>query len=156
MKVWASLLVISILALGVAACTDLETPEQRFADMEKKAAGGDARSCYILGLMLEQGFGAPQDKCQAAKSYRKAAEKGQVEAQYRLGSLYYHGRGVKRDMKQAAQWYKKAAAQGYTQAQAALGNMYLLGQGVPQDSSRGAYWLKQSLKLKRQVNSTQD
>lgn len=154
MKAWASVLVIFILALGFAACTAPETPEQKFADMKKKAAGGDMRACYILGLMHEQGYGVAQDKCQAALCYRKAAEKGQVEAQYRLGSLYYHAQGVPKDLQQAAEWYKKAAEQGYTPAQAALGNMYLLGEGVPRDSSKAAYWHKKSLKLKKPIDFT--
>lgn len=156
MKPWASGLVIFILALGFAACTKPETPEQKFADMEKKAAGGDVRARYILGLMHEQGYGVAQDKCQAASCYMKAAEKGQVEAQYRLGFLYYHGHGVPRDLKQAAEWYEKAAKQGDPQAQAALGNMYLHGQGVPKDSSKAAYWHKKSIKLQKHSDFTRD
>lgn len=156
MKAWASILVLFIMALGLAACTDRETPEQRFAEMEKKAAGGDVRAWYILGLMHEQGFGVTQDKCQAALCYKKAAEKGQVQAQYRLGFLYYHGQGVPRDLQQAAEWYKKAAEHGDPEAQAALGNMYLSGEGVPQDSSKAAYWHKKSLKLKDHADFTRD
>jgi uncharacterized protein len=156
MKAWASVLVIFILALGLAACADRETPEQKFANMEKKAAGGDVRAWYTLGLMHEQGYGIAQDKCQAALCYKKAAEKGQVEAQYRLGSLYSHGLGVPRDLKQAAEWYKKAAEQGYPTAQAALGNMYLLGEGVSRDSSKAAYWHKKSLKPKKHSDFTRD
>lgn len=156
MKAWASVLVIFILALGLAACADREIPEQKFANMEKKAAGGDVGACYILGLMHEQGYGVAQNNSQAALCYRKAAEKGQVEAQYRLGSLYYHGQRVPKDLKQAAEWYKKAAEQGYTPAQAALGNMYLLGEGVPRDRSKAAYWHKKSLKLQKQSDFTRD
>ena len=156
MKAWASILVFFLLALGLVACTDTETREQKFANLEKKAAGGDVLAWYSLGLMHEQGYGVAQDKCQAALCYKKAAEKGQVQAQYRLGSLYYHGQGVPRDLQQAAEWYKKAAEQGDTQAQAALGNMYLLGEGVPKDSSKAAYWHKKSLKLKKHVHFTKD
>jgi len=149
MKAWASVLVIFSLALGLAACAEPETPEKKFADMQKKAAEGHVRAWYILGLMHEQGYGAAQDKCQAALCYKKAAERGQVQAQYRLGFLYYHGQGVPKDLQQAAEWYKKAAEQGDPPAQAALGNMYLHGQGVPRDSSKAAYWHKKSLKLKK-------
>jgi TPR repeat protein len=156
MKVWASGLVILTLALGLAACAGPETPEQKFADMEKKAAGGDVRACYILGLMHEQGYGVAPDKVQAASCYRKAAEKGQVQAQYRLGSLYYHGQGVPKDLPQAAGWYKKAAEQGDTAAQAALGNMYLSGDGVPRDRSKAAYWHKKSLKSQKLSDFTRD
>jgi TPR repeat protein len=156
MKAWASILVLFILALGLTACADRETPEQRFANLEKKAAGGDVRAWYTLGLMHEQGYGIAQDKFQAALCHRKAAEKGQAQAQYRLGFLYYHGQGVPRDLQQAAEWYKKAAEQGDPEAQAALSNLYLSGQGVPKDSSKAAFWHKKSLKLNKNLDFTRD
>jgi TPR repeat protein len=156
MKIWASALVIFCLTLGLAGCADLKTPEQKFANLEKKAAGGDVLAWYSLGLMYERGYGVDQDICQAALCFRKAAEKGQFEAQYRLGSLYYHGHGVSRDVKQAAEWYKQAAEQGYTPAQAALGNMYLSGEGVPKDSSKAAYWHKKSFQLQKDRDFTLD
>jgi uncharacterized protein len=137
-----------ILALGLAGCAEPETAAQRFAAMEHRAAGGDARACYILGLMHEQGFGVAPDKSQAASCYRKAADKGLVEAQYRLGSLYYHGQGVPKDLEQAAAWYKKAAEQGNPQAQAELGSLYV--HGVPRDSARAANGQKKSLPIKEQ------
>jgi TPR repeat protein len=156
MQTRASILVLVILALGFAACADTETREQRLANMENQAAGGDVQAWYCLGLMHEQGYGGPQNICQAASCYRQAAEKGQIQAQYRLGSLYYHGQGVPRDLQQAAAWYQKAAAQGDSQAQAALGNMYLVGEGVPRDVSMAAYWHKKSLKLKKGVDLIRD
>jgi TPR repeat protein len=156
MKAWASILVLFILALGIAACAAPETPEQRFANMEKKAAGGDVPAWYTLGLMYEQGYGVAQDKFQAVSCYRKAAEKGQVEAQCRLGSLYYHGQGVPKDLQQAAEWYRQAAEQGDPQAQVALGNMYLSGEGVPKDISKAAFWHKKSFKLKKDRDFTLD
>ena len=156
MKAWGSILVLFILALGLAACADTETREQKIAHIEKKAAGGDLQAWYILGLMHEQGYGGAQKICQAASCYRKAAEKGQVQAQYHLGSLYYHGRGVPRDLQQAAEWYKNAAQQGDSQAQAALGNMYLMGEGVPRDVSKAAYWHKKSLELKKDADFIRD
>jgi TPR repeat protein len=156
MKAWASILVIFILALGIAACAAPETPEQRFANMEKRAADGDVRAWYTLGLMHEQGYGVAQDKFQAVSCYRKAAENGQVEAKSRLGSLYYHGQGVPRDLEQAVEWYKQAAEQGDPQAQVNLGNMYLSGEGVPKDSSKAAFWHKKSFKLKKDRDFTLD
>jgi len=156
MKAWASILFLLILAFGFAACADRETPEQRFANMEKKAAGGDVQAWYTLGLMHEQGYGVAQDKCQAARCYKKAAEKGQIQAQSRLGFLYYHGQGVPRDLQQAAECYKRAAEQGDPQAQAALANLYLSGEGVPKDSSKAAYWHKKSFKLKNDKDFTLD
>jgi uncharacterized protein len=156
MKTWAAVLVIFSLALGLVGCADRKTPEQEFANVEKKAVGGDVLAWYSLGLMYERGVGVAQDNCQAALCYRKAAEKGQVEAQYRLGSLYYHGQGVPKDLQQAAEWYKQAAEQGYTPAQATLGNLYLSGQGVPRDSAKAAYWHKKSFKPKKHIDIIRD
>ena len=139
MKVWVSVFLTIILLFGLAACTNTETREQRFADTKKKAAGGDVPALYSLGLMYEQGYGVAQDKYQAALCYRKAAEKGHVQAQYRLGYLYYHGQGVPRNLQQAVEWYRKAAEQGDTGAQAALGKIHSLGEGVHKDSSVAGY-----------------
>jgi TPR repeat protein len=136
MKSIVSIFLTVILVLGLAACGDNETRENKFANLEKKAAGGDVSAWYKLGLLHEQGCGIAQDKFQVALCYRQAAEKGQVQAQYRLGFLYYHGHGVPRDLKQAAFWYKKAADQGSPEAKAALDNMYLSGEAVPKDGSK--------------------
>jgi TPR repeat protein len=130
MRVLVSVFLALALLFGPAACTDVETREQRFANTEKKAARGDAAALYNLGLMCEQGYGVVQDKYQAAWCYRKAAEKGHVQAQYRLSYLYRHGQGVPRDLQQATECYEKAAEPGDPEAQAAFGNMPFSGESV--------------------------
>ena len=131
MKVLVTVFLTIALLFGLAACTDVETREQRFANTEKKAAGGNVPAQYTLGLMYEQGYGVTQDKSRAVLCYRKAAEKGHVQAQYRLGYLYYHGQGVPRDLQQATEWYEKAAEQGDTGAQAAFGKYTFLRRRRP-------------------------
>jgi TPR repeat protein len=138
-KVLVTVFLTIALLFGLAACTDVETREQKFANTEKKAAGGNVQAQYTLGLMYEQGYGITQDKSRAALCYRKAAEKGHVQAQYRLGYLYYHGQGVPRNLRQAAEWYAKAAEQRDVPAQADLGNMHLVGESVPKDISKAEY-----------------
>jgi TPR repeat protein len=130
MKVLVSVFLAIALLLGPAACTSVETREQRFANTEKKAARGDAAALYSLGLMFEQGYGVVQDKYQAAWCYRKAAEKGHIQAQYRLSYLYPHGQGVPRDFRQATECYEKAAEPRDPEAQAAFGNMPFSGESV--------------------------
>jgi len=144
MKVLVSVFLTMILLFRLAACTGVETREQRFSNTEEKAARGDVAALYNLGLMYEQGYGVAQDKCRAACYYRQAAEKGQVDAQYRLGCLYYRGQGLPKDLKEAAEWYASAANQDCSPAQAALGNMYLIGEGLPQDTSRAEYWYRRA------------
>jgi hypothetical protein len=156
MKAWASFLLIFILSLGLAACADNETREQKFAGIQRSAQKGETGAQYNLGLMYEQGYGVAPDTKKAATWFEKAAEKGEANAQYRLGFLYSHGQGVPKDLQQAAEWYKKAAEQGFAPAQAALGNMYLLGEGVPRDSSKAAFWHNKSLRLKNHTGFTRD
>jgi TPR repeat protein len=140
-KVLVTVFLTIALLFGLAACNDVETREQKFANTEKKAAGGNVQAQYTLGLMYEQGYGVTQDKSRAVLCYRKAAEEGHVQAQYRLGYLYYHGQGVPRaiDLQQATEWYEKAAEQRDVPAQADLGNMHLVGDGVPKDISKAEY-----------------
>ena len=57
MKVLVSVFLAIALLFGPAACTDVETREQKFANTEKKAAGGNVPALYTLGLMYEQGYG---------------------------------------------------------------------------------------------------
>ncbi len=117
MKVLVTVFLTIALLFGLAACTDVETREKKFAKTEKKAAGGNVQAQYTLGLMCEQGYGVTRDKSRAALCYRKAAEEGHVQAQYRLGYLYFHGQGGPRDLQQAAEWCAKAAEQGDVPAQ---------------------------------------
>ncbi len=130
MKVLVTVFLTIALLFGLAACTDVETRDQKFANTEKKAAGGNVPALYTLGLMYEQGYGVTQDKSRAASCYRKAAEKGHVQAQYRLSYPYCHSQGVPRNLRQAAEWYEKAAEPVDPEAQAAFGKMPFSGESV--------------------------
>ena len=90
--------------------------------------------------MYANGRGVPQDKAQAVKWYRKAAEQGYAAAQYNLGVMYYNGQGVPQDDAEAVKWYRKAAEQGLADAQTNLGGMYYFGQGVIQDNVYAHMW----------------
>ena len=56
-------------------------------DLRRKAEQGDAQAQYELGRAYSIGKGAPKDKAEAAKWYRKAAEQGHAEAQYVMSGL---------------------------------------------------------------------
>ena len=79
-----------------------------------------AYSQYFLGRMYAEGRGVPQDREQAAKWFRKAAEKGVQDAQYRLGGMYERGEGVPTDMEYAYAWYSVSAHIGNPKADGAL------------------------------------
>jgi hypothetical protein len=62
--------------------------------------------------MCYNGKGVPEDKKEAVKWYRKAADQGHRSAQYYLGAMYYYGEGVPKDDVEAYKWYSLSAAQG--------------------------------------------
>ncbi len=114
-----------------------ETARQEF---QAAHDAGDARSTFMLGVMREQGWGAPADNAEAAMWYRRAADAGLASAQYNLGIFHQFGRGVKQDEAVAAQWFAKAADQGHARAMNNLGSMYDTGSGVPQDKVEALKW----------------
>ena len=54
----------------------------------------------------------PQDRAEAFRLYRKAAEMGLVQSQFNLGTCYDMGWGVEKNEAEALKWYRKASAQG--------------------------------------------
>ena len=104
----------------------------------------DAAAQFRLGAMYYYGEGVAQDKREAAKWFRKAAEQGLAEAQFGLGMVCYHGDGVAQDVREAAKWFRKAGEQGYVDAQVSLGVMYGNGEGVAQDKREAAKWFRKA------------
>ena len=95
------------------------------------------------GLNL-YGEGVAQDKEEAVKWYRKAAEQGVAEAQFNLGVCYDNGEGVAQDKEEAVKWYRKAAEQGVAEAQYNLGACYANCEGVEQDKKEAMKWLRKA------------
>ena len=84
---------------------------QALADLQQRAAAGDATAQFEFGVLYYYGQGVAQDYGQARAWWEKAAAQGHADAQYILGILYDEGRGVVQDYAQARAWYEKAAAQ---------------------------------------------
>ena len=83
------------------------------------------RPPHSLGVAYENGQGVKQDRSEAVRWYRKAAEQGHADAQCNLGIRYTNGQeGLKQDHAEAVCWYRKAAEQGHAKAQYNLGVAY--------------------------------
>ena len=102
----------------------------------------------FLGYMYYNGEGVKEDKAEAMKWYRKAAEQGFALAQDNLGDMYwymyYFGNGVNEDKAEAVKWYRKAAEQGYAGAQSSLGMKYSHGEGVEEDKAEAVKWFRKA------------
>ena len=99
---------------------------------------------YNLGVMYSDGKGVQQDKAEAFKWYKRAAEKGYAPAQHNLSGMYRDGKEVKQDYNEAFKWCKLAAKSGHIGAMTVLGTMYVVGQGVAKDVSKGVYYLQRA------------
>jgi TPR repeat protein len=62
--------------------------------------------------MHAKGDGVPENKAEAVKWYRLAAEQGDAGAQNNLGLMYVKGDGVPQNYVKAYVWWSVAAAQG--------------------------------------------
>jgi TPR repeat protein len=119
--------------------------EQEAAESAEKAReaaeGGSVNAQYYLGLCYIHGVGVPEDRAEAEKWWRRAAEQGYTRAQCGLAGLYYSGgEGVVQDYREAAKWLLEAAEQGNTEAQCRIGKMYGEGKGVLQDDVEAHKW----------------
>ncbi len=100
-----------------------QTPEEKFAEVKRKAESGNEKDQLGLARMYYNGDGVTKDDAKAAEWYQKAAEKGNAFAQYNLGMMYDKGEGVPKDAAKAVEWWQKAATQGNDAAQESLKNL---------------------------------
>ena len=86
-----------------------------------------SESNYLLGCLLDGGFGGSQDPVLAAKHYIKAleADSSNSKALYRLGKVYLEGRGVaKADLNIAMDYLRRSAELNNADALIYLGDLY--------------------------------
>lgn len=100
------------LALGLIVGMASGAFAQDIESIKLKAAQGDAKAQYNLGIIYDKGYGVPEDDAEAVKWYKKAAEQGDAEAQYSLGFMYYYGDGVPKNLIRSYLWVLVSAEQG--------------------------------------------
>jgi TPR repeat protein len=104
---------------------------------------GDARGCYNVGLMADEGRGGARDISHAAAKYDEACDMGGSTACTNLGFLYENGRGVKKDGARAVALYHRGC-DGTSRQPSNLngclniGRAYRDGMGVEKNAARAA------------------
>lgn len=115
-----------------------ELPLYRAAAAQDFGPGQAALAfCYRHGVC-----GLRQDRSEAVRLYRLAANQGSARAQVELGWHLSRGEGVARDYAEAARYYRLAADQGDAEGQSALAGLYILGLGVARDEVEAVRYLK--------------
>lgn len=132
-----------------------DTPQDRQKTkrfLKDLAEKDDAKAQYRLGEMhAEDMYGedsedseAVQNRSEALRWFRRAAEQGFVKAQRNMGLFYQEGFGVDQNDGEAVRWFRKAAEQGDADSQYDLGVAYKVGYGVKQDEREALKWFRRA------------
>ncbi len=134
----------ALLLAGASCLLPSFAQEQvNLADLQDRAAKGDAEAELDLGRAYHLGKGVPKDYAKAADLYRKAAAQGKAKAMYNLGYIYLHAQGVPEDDAAAAQWIQKSADAGLPAGELWIGLAYYNGDSsLKTDYVAAAKWLK--------------
>ena len=130
-----------ILAVCAAAIPFLSAQNTDFANLWRKAAGGDAKAQFELAQEYFNGVKVAKDPKLMLEWLRKSADQGYAGAEVALGVMYQNGgvKGIEKDPHEAAKWYRKAARQKNKNAQQDLSAMLAKGLITKQEADwRGA------------------
>jgi uncharacterized protein len=108
--------------------------DQRFAVY---AEGGEAEDHYHLACLYEAGIEVEQDREQARRWYRMAAEQHHHEAQLALARL---GDGDPEPADETIHWWRQAAQAGRAEAQHRLGGWHAAAEGPDRDALQSLAW----------------
>jgi uncharacterized protein len=144
------LMLCALFTASLAQANTLEEARQKLAEKDFAAAHAiylslanqnDAKACYNLGLMYQDGDGVAKNLDEAAKWYTKSADLGYKEAQYTLGALVFQRQIQSISYRQAVTYYEQAAKQGHVKSQLNLGMLYFRGDVIAQDLPAAVQWL---------------
>ena len=113
------------------------------AELQSKAAKGDARAQVDLAIRYRDGKGVTKDDAKAMELAHKAADAGNADAMDLVGFAYLRGAVVKRSPEIAIAYFK-AAADESAQAAFNLGQCYFGAQGTAQDCPKALEWWKKA------------
>jgi len=101
-----------------------------------------------LSLAHDLGEGVEENKAEAAKWFRLAAEQDHAKAQYYLGNAYRIGQGVEEDQAEAVKWFLRAIESEledeFDEAEVYfhLGQADDLVRGVPEDKAEATEYFR--------------
>eukprot|EP00050_Salpingoeca_kvevrii_P004125 m.243407 g.243407 ORF g.243407 m.243407 type:complete len:398 (+) comp10949_c2_seq3:667-1860(+) len=95
-----------------------------------EAASATPHNLVLQGFIRDLRF---DEKEEAVRLYKLAADQGLVAAQHNLAVCYEYGKGVEQDQEEAVRLYRLAADQGFAPAQKILGFLFRKGTGVDQN-----------------------
>ena len=121
-----------------ACLTDDE--KLRIAELETKAAAGDAEASYELGCIYDTAAVRERnDKDffeKAVTYFRAGADCGHPASQFKLAQAISSGHGIEQNYEEALALFRKAYENGEIRALTSIGLFYLRGRSVDTDKAR--------------------
>ena len=115
------------------------------AQLRLLAEQGDAPAQFELGWRHVRGEGVREDRTEAGRWFRRAAEQGYADAEERVAFGYQGGYyGFQLDYGEAARWYWRAIDQGNADAMNNFGGMHSYGLGFQQDYAEAVRWYRRA------------
>lgn len=105
----------------------------------------NAEAQMLLGFMMLEGVGGPQDEAGAFPHTSRAASRGNVGASFNLGLMHEFGRGIPVNAVEAKKHFGVASRGGDTSADLALGRMMIAEAAEDGDAKVAAKTLKQAV-----------
>lgn len=115
--------------------------DQELVEYYGLAKEGDVEAQYDLARLYCEKL---NNKSEAFKWFKMAANSDNSEAQMCLGCCYQKGYGVEIDKNKALKWYLASAKSENVRAMASLGICYHFGYGVEKDMTKAAEWYKKA------------
>ena len=125
----------------------LRSRRERFGNWLRHSQQGDPRAQFFAGLCYDLGLGIDEDKDEAVRWYRAAADLGHAGAMFNLGGCYDRGNGIDEDKDEAVRWYRAAADLGHAGAMFNLGGCYDRGNGIDEDKDEAVRWYRAAADL---------
>jgi uncharacterized protein len=121
-------------------------PADELAELQNRAASGDAKSQISLAIRLRDGKGVTKNDAEAMHWAHKASDAGNADAMDFVGFAYLRGAVVKRRPEIAIAYFKVAADES-AQAAFNLGQCYFGAQGTEQDCAKALVWWEKAAEM---------
>lgn len=127
---------------------DYITARQKFD--QSCTSENDAKGCYHLGMMDEEGLGGTKNEISARELYKKSCASEYSKACNFLGMMYYQGRGGEKDNAAARETFQKACDRKYAESCFNLGILYEDGWNGTKDNVSARQEFQRACSLKYQ------
>lgn len=121
--------------------------ESAFLSAIEPAKAGYAPAIDKIAWMLSHGHYLPEDRDEAFRLYKIAADSGFPPAAYSVGNKYRLGSSVRKSMTNAVKYYEIGARGGHAESMFNLAVAYAIGEGVEKDEAHAASLLRKADEL---------